>query len=159
MNSMHTICNTRVRLAACTCPCPGVQRREASCPADRVYNPRAFHCGYTTIRKHWACWVCWVCARGRAAPTLRRNTHNTRNTQTCTIRKCVHAVAPHRLSDAIHTIHAIHKHLLKLACTQCMQYISYGSCNVHTCLDFHISVFYYGNTYFRIYNGFPYEIR
>ena len=27
------------------------------------------------------------------------------------------------------------------------------------CLDFHISVFYYGNTYFRIYNGFPYEIR
>ena len=32
-----------------------------------------------------------------------------------------------------------------------MQYISYGSCNVHTCLDFHISVFYYGNTYFRIY--------
>ena len=62
--------------------------------------------------------MCWVCARGRAAPTLRRNTHNTRNTQTCTIRKhwvcwieCVHAVAPHRLSDAIHTIHAIHKHV------------------------------------------------
>ena len=77
MNSMHTICNTRVRLAACTCPCPGVQRREASCPADRVYNPRAFHCGYTTIRKHC---VCWVCARGRAAPS--------RNTQTCTMHTC-----------------------------------------------------------------------
>ena len=35
-----------------------------------------------------------------------------------------------------------------------MQYISYGSCNVHTCLDFNISVFYYGNTYFRIITDF-----